>query len=73
MDITELDLTEFLEKEENNELSKKLIEESKAFMASCGKDPLEIYRIEKFCPTPQPIETFGKFYVGDSYVVLKKG
>ena len=73
MDITELDLSEFLEKEETSELSKKLVEESKAFMASCGKEPLEVYRIEKFVPTPQPKETYGKFYSGDSYVVLKKG
>lgn len=51
MDITELDLSEFLEKEETSELSKKLVEESKAFMASCGKEPLEVYRIEKFVPT----------------------
>lgn len=73
MDITELDLSEFLEKEENREVSKKLIEESKAFMASCGKEALEVYRIEKFKPTLQSKDTYGKFYSGDSYVVLKKG
>jgi hypothetical protein len=71
MDITELDLSEFLEGEEREEKSKKLIEESKAFMASCGKDPMEIYRIEKFVPTKMAGETFGKFYQGDSYVVIK--
>jgi gelsolin len=73
MDITDLDLSEFLEKEETTQLSLKLVEESKAFMASCGKLPLEVYRIEKFVPTLQPNETYGKFYSGDSYVVLKKG
>jgi hypothetical protein len=72
MDITDLDLSEFLESEEQIERSKKLVEESKAFMASCGKDPIEIYRIEKFVPTPQAPETYGKFFVGDSYVVIKK-
>jgi hypothetical protein len=71
MDITDLDISEFLESEEQIERSKKLIAESEAFMASCGKQPLEIYRIEKFVPTPQAPETWGKFYEGDSYVVLK--
>ena len=71
MDITDLDISEFLESEENHERSKKLIAESQAFMASCGKQPLEVYRIEKFVPTPQDPETWGKFYQGDSYVVLK--
>jgi len=51
MDVTELDISEFLEDEECRARSEKLIAESKAFMASCGKDPLEIYRIEKFKPT----------------------
>ena len=72
MDVTDLDLSEFLESEEQIEKSKKLVEESKAFMASCGKDPLEVYRIEKFVPTPQGLDTYGKFFEGDSYVVLKK-
>lgn len=52
MDITDVDLSEFLESEEQIERSKKLVEESKAFMASCGKNPIEVYRIEKFVPTP---------------------
>jgi len=41
-------------------------------MASCGKEDIEIYRIEKFVPTLQPKDTFGKFFEGDSYVVLKQ-
>ena len=72
MDVTDLDISEFLESEEQIEKSKKLIEESKAFMESCGKDPMEIYRIEKFRPTLQPKESYGKFFEGDSYVVLKQ-
>jgi gelsolin len=71
MDITDLDLSEFLEKEESSELSKKLVAESEAFMKSCGQKPLEVYRIEKFKPTLQANETYGKFYEGDSYEVNK--
>lgn len=41
-----------------------------AFLASCGKDPLEIYRIEKFEPVPVAQKHWGKFYDGDAYVVL---
>ena len=51
MDITELDISGFLESEEQIELSKKLIAECDVFMKSCGKVPLEVYRIEKFKPT----------------------
>ena len=72
MDVTDLDISEFLESDEQIERSKKLIEQSKAFMESCGKDPLEVFRIEKFVPTPQGKDTYGKFFEGDSYVVLKK-
>jgi len=72
MDVTDIDISEFLEKEERIEQSKKLAAEADAFMASCGKEPFEIYRIEKFVPTPQKPETFGKFHQGDSYVVCKK-
>lgn len=73
MDITDLDLSEFLESEELIENQKKLIAEAEAFLKSCGKEALEVYRIEKFVPTPQAKDTYGKFYQGDSYVVLKKG
>jgi len=31
---------------------KMLAEKADAFLASCGKDPLEVYRIEKFEPVP---------------------
>jgi len=72
MDITDMDLSEFLESEEQIERSKKLIEASQEFMKSCGKAPLEVYRIENFTPTLQPKESFGKFFEGDSYVVCKK-
>jgi len=39
-------------------------------MKSCGKEPLEVYRIEKFKPTLQPVESHGRFFEGDSYVVI---
>ena len=45
---------------------------AEAFFAQAGKDPMEIYRIEQFEPIKQPEEFHGKFYEGDSYVVLKK-
>lgn len=47
-----MDLTGFLEKEEMAEHHAKLVEECEEFMNSCGKEPLEVYRIEKFNPTP---------------------
>lgn len=72
MDITDMDLSDFREKEEQVEYHKKLAEEAEAFMASCGKKPLEVFRIEKFTPTLQPEDTYGKFFEGDSYVVLKQ-
>ena len=51
MDITEMDMSEFLEKEELQEHTAKLAANAEAFLASCGKLPIEIYRIEKFVPT----------------------
>ncbi len=51
MDITELDISEFLESEEQIEKSKQIIAENDAFMKSVGHTPLEVYRIEKFKPT----------------------
>ena len=47
-------------------------EKAQAFFAQAGKDPLEVYRIETFEPIKQDAEWHGKFYDGDSYVVLKK-
>lgn len=32
---------------------------------------LEIWRIENFKPVPVPKDSYGKFFVGDSYIVLK--
>jgi len=71
MDITELDLSEFLESEEQIERSKQIIKENDAFMKSVGQGDLEVYRMEAFKPTLQPVESYGKFYQGDSYVVVK--
>lgn len=31
----------------------------------------EIWRIENFQPVPLPKSDFGKFYMGDSYIVLQ--
>lgn len=49
---------------------KQLREKAFAFFAQAGKEPIEIYRIEKFEPVKQDKEFHGKFYQGDSYVVL---
>ena len=39
--------------------------------SSVGKEVgLEIWRIEKLLPVPVPAETYGKFFTGDSYIVL---
>ncbi|XP_073966688.1 gelsolin-like isoform X1 [Choristoneura fumiferana] len=39
---------------------------------NCGvKQGLEIWRIEDFQPVPVAESSFGKFYTGDSYIVLK--
>ena len=32
---------------------------------------LEIWRIENFNPVPIPQSSYGKFFTGDSYVILK--
>ena len=68
-----MDLSQFLEKEEMVEYHKQLAIEAEAFLQSCGKQPLEVFRMEKFTPTPQEDEkTYGKFHEGDSYVILKQ-
>jgi hypothetical protein len=40
-----------MEREEIAEHIAKLQENANAFLATIGKEPLEIYRIEKFVPT----------------------
>lgn len=46
MDITDLDISEFKEREESLAAQKEAIEKSNAFMATVGQNPLEIYRME---------------------------
>lgn len=65
---TQLDI---LYGDERDEHHKMLIEKAEAFFANAGKENLEVYRIEKFEPIKQDPEFHGKFYDGDSYVVLK--
>jgi len=49
-----------------------LVEKAQEFFESIAKKPLEVYRIEQLEPKPVPEETYGDFYNGDSYVILKE-
>ena len=51
--------------------AEQLAAHAEAFLASIGKDRMEIYRIEKFEPVRQAKEVEGKFHIGDSYVIVK--
>ncbi|RXH78631.1 hypothetical protein DVH24_002149 [Malus domestica] len=42
-----------------------------AFQGAGQKDGLEIWRIENFRPAPIPKSSYGNFFTGDSYVILK--
>ncbi|KAJ1697999.1 hypothetical protein LUZ63_006511 [Rhynchospora breviuscula] len=42
-----------------------------AFQGAGQKAGLEIWRIENLKPVPVPKDTYGKFFVGDSYIILK--
>ncbi|XP_010928694.1 villin-3 isoform X1 [Elaeis guineensis] len=42
-----------------------------AFQGAGQKAGLEIWRIENFVPVPVPKSSYGKFFTGDAYVVLK--
>nr|CAD41877.2 OSJNBa0041A02.24 [Oryza sativa Japonica Group] len=42
-----------------------------AFRGVGQKDGLEVWRIENFKPVPVPTSSHGKFYMGDSYIILK--
>ncbi|KAL1359323.1 hypothetical protein HN51_004625 [Arachis hypogaea] len=42
-----------------------------AFQGAGQKAGLEVWRIEDFNPVPVPKSSFGKFFTGDSYVILK--
>ncbi|KAJ1260205.1 hypothetical protein BS78_10G214500 [Paspalum vaginatum] len=41
------------------------------FQGAGQKDGLEIWRIEKLQAVPVPKESYGKFFTGDSYIILK--
>ena len=63
--------TDILYGDERDEYMKAMRAKADAFFAAAGKEPLEVYRIEKFEPVKQDPQYHGKFYDGDSYVVLK--
>ncbi|CAI2386415.1 unnamed protein product [Moneuplotes crassus] len=49
----------------------ELIEKAQEFFNQIAQKPLEVYRIEQFEPKHVPEETYGQFYNGDSYVIVK--
>ena len=63
--------TDILYGDERDEYMKQLRAKADAFFAQAGTENLEVYRIEQFEPKRQPNDHHGKFYDGDSYVVLK--
>jgi hypothetical protein len=64
-------MVETLYNEEISEYATKLRENSEAFFAQAGREDIEIYRIENFTPVAVDPEFHGKFYMGDSYVIVK--
>ncbi|KAF5272844.1 hypothetical protein FQR65_LT00440 [Abscondita terminalis] len=42
------------------------------FMPDDGSGEMEVYRVENFELVPVPVETYGKFFGGDSYVIKYK-
>ncbi|PWA91817.1 villin headpiece, Villin/Gelsolin, ADF-H/Gelsolin-like domain protein [Artemisia annua] len=42
-----------------------------AFQGAGQKEGIEVWRIENFAPVPVPQSSYGKFFTGDSYVILK--
>ncbi|KAJ3693444.1 hypothetical protein LUZ60_008924 [Juncus effusus] len=42
-----------------------------AFQGAGQKTGLDIWRIENFKPVPVPKNSYGKFFMGDSYIILK--
>lgn len=62
-----------LEREELDAQIKELQAKAEAFFAEAGKEQIEVYRIEKFEPVRQDPKFLGKFYDGDSYVILYQG
>jgi len=65
LNIEEVDLTKYLEKLNLNS------DEVKKDWGNAGSEPgLKIWRIENFKVVPWPEKDYGKFYSGDSYIVL---
>jgi gelsolin len=49
----------------------KKSEYAQKFFAEAGrKEKVEVYRIEKFDPVEMAKDTHGKFYTGDSYMIV---
>ena len=61
-----------MEREELDIHIKELQAKAEAFFAQAGLKDIEVYRIEKFEPVRVEDQFIGKFYDGDSYVILKQ-
>ena len=66
----EVDLNKYKSMVDVFEQSVKKFADRPAFSAVGKEVGLEIWRIEKLLPVPVPKETYGKFFTGDSYIVL---
>ena len=51
------------------ELRKQRAEAEPEWQKAGLKEGLQIWRIEKFNVKPWPVEEYGNFYTGDSYIV----
>ena len=61
-----------MEREELDIYIRELQAKAHEFLSNAGKELIEIYGIEKFEPVLVAKEYHGKFYEGDSYVIIRK-
>lgn len=57
--------------EPNSDMAVSMRDLDAAFQGAGQKAGIEIWRIENFRPVPVPKSSHGKFFTGDSYVILK--
>ncbi|KAI3830341.1 hypothetical protein MKW92_030870 [Papaver armeniacum] len=57
--------------QKNNSMAVSMRDLDPAFQGAGQKAGMEIWRIENFRPVPVPTSSHGKFFTGDSYIILK--